>query len=119
MTTGEWCLATEGLWMFQTQGSTCEAGKGNGMVLLVVWLAKRRSRGTAGELEFRRMCGAKDIEAPSLARRSLPNKGTGHVDTTKKEWVRGTPLKMQLNDGVNRKMRRSGAPRLLGLSKWL
>jgi hypothetical protein len=39
--------------MSQTWGSTCDAGKGNGMVLLVDWLAKRRSRGTAGELEFR------------------------------------------------------------------
>ena len=53
MTTGEWCLATEGFWTSQTQGSTCEAGKGNNMVLLVDWLAKTRSRGTAGELEFR------------------------------------------------------------------
>ena len=53
------------------------------MVVLVGWLTRKRSRGTAGELEFRRMCGAKDIEAPSLARRSLPNKGTGNVGTTK------------------------------------
>ena len=69
------------------------------MVVLVGWLA-RRSRGTAGELGFRRMRGAKEIEAPSLARRSLPNKGTGHVGTIKNEWVRGTPLKMQLSDRV-------------------
>jgi hypothetical protein len=46
------------------------------------------------------MWGTKEIETPSLARRSLPNKGTGHVDTTKKEWVRGTPLKMQISGGV-------------------
>ena len=71
--------------MSQTWGSTCDAGKGNGMVLLVDWLAKRRSRGTAGELEFRRMWGAKEIEAPSLNRRSLPNKGTEHISTTKKK----------------------------------
>jgi hypothetical protein len=64
------------------------------------------------------MRGAKEIEAPSLARRSLPNKRTGHVGTTKKEWVRGTPLKMQLVREVrqssyldNRKMR-SGSPKL-------
>jgi hypothetical protein len=33
----------------------CEAGKGNNVVLLVGWLAKSRSRGTAGELGFRRI----------------------------------------------------------------
>ena len=70
------------------------------MVVLVGWLARRRSRGTAGELGFRRMGGAKEIEAPSLARRSFPNKGTGHVGTTKKEWVRCMPLKMSLSGGV-------------------
>jgi hypothetical protein len=43
------------------------------------------------------MGGAKEIETPSLARRSLPNKKTGHVVTTKKELVRGIPLKMQLS----------------------
>ena len=55
------------------------------MELLVGWLAKRRSRGTAVELGFRQMGEAKEIETHSLARRSLPNKGTGHVSTTKKE----------------------------------
>jgi hypothetical protein len=45
------------------------------------------------------MEGAKEIEAPSLAKRSFPNKGTGHVSTTKKEWVEGTPLKMHLIGG--------------------
>ena len=62
------------------------------MVVLEGWLARRRSRGTSGELKFRRMRGAKEVDAPSLARRSLSNKGTGHVGTTKKEWVRSTPL---------------------------
>ena len=33
----------------------------------------------AGELGFRRMGETKEIEAPNLARRSLPNKGTEHV----------------------------------------
>ena len=47
-------------------------------------MAKRRSRGTVGELEFRRIWGAKETEAPSLGRRSLPSNGTGHVGTTKK-----------------------------------
>jgi hypothetical protein len=37
---------------------------------------------------------AKEIEAPNLAKRSLPNKGKGHVGTTKKEWVRDIPLNM-------------------------
>jgi hypothetical protein len=70
------------------------------MLVLVCWLARRRSRGTSGELGFRQIGGAKEIEAPSLARRSLPNKGTGHVGTTKKKWVRNIPLKMQLSGGV-------------------
>jgi hypothetical protein len=69
------------------------------MAVLVGSLA-RRSRGTAGELGFRRMRGAKEIKYPSLTRRSLPNKGTAHAGTTKKEWVRGTTLKMQLSGGV-------------------
>lgn len=38
-----------------------------------------------GELGFRQMGGAEEIKAPNLARRSLPNKRTGHVGTTKKE----------------------------------
>ena len=55
---------------------------------------------TAVEVEFRRMGKAKEIEAPNLARRSLFNKRTGHVGTTKKKWVRNIPLKMQLSGGV-------------------
>jgi hypothetical protein len=43
---------------------------------------------------------AKEIEALNLAKRFLPNEGTGHVGTTKKEWVGGTHLKIQLNGGV-------------------
>ena len=70
------------------------------MVVLVGWLARRRSRGTAGELGFRQMGEAKKIEAPSLDRRSLPNKATGHVGTIKEKWVKGTPLKMQLSGRV-------------------
>jgi hypothetical protein len=69
------------------------------MLMLVGWLA-RRSRGAAGKLGFMQMGGAKEIESNSLARRSLPNKGTRYVGTTKKKWVRGTPLKMQLSGGV-------------------
>jgi hypothetical protein len=46
------------------------------------------------------MGGSKEIEAPNLSRRFLPNKGTGHTGTSTKEWVKGTPLKMQLSGGV-------------------
>jgi hypothetical protein len=49
---------------------------------------------TACKLGFRRMGGAREIEAPNLAKRSLTNKGIGYVGTTKKEWVRGILLKM-------------------------
>lgn len=41
--------------------------------------------------------GAKEIETANLATRSLPKKGTGHVGTAEKEWVRGTHLEMQLS----------------------
>ena len=58
------------------------------MLRLVGCLARSSSRGAAGELGFMRIEGAKEIEIPNLARRSLPNKGTGHVGTTKKEWVK-------------------------------
>lgn len=45
--------------------------------------------------------GAKEIEAPTLARRSLPGKGIGHTGTTRKEWVKAiTPLTIQLSGGV-------------------
>jgi hypothetical protein len=70
------------------------------MVVLVGWLARRRNRGTVGELGFRRMGGAKEIEAPHSAKRSLPNEGQDMLALPKKEWVRGTPLKIQLSDGV-------------------
>ena len=63
-------------------------------------MTRRRSRGTAGELGFKRKWGAKEIEAPNLAKRSLLNKGTGHVGTNRKECVRGTLLKMLLSGGV-------------------
>jgi hypothetical protein len=70
------------------------------MLVLVGYLARRRNRGTAGKLGFRRMGGASEIvEAPNLAKRSLLNKRTRHVGTTKKEWVRGTLLKMQPSSG--------------------
>ena len=54
MITGKWCLVIEGFWMSQTQGSTWEAGKENSMLVLVLgWMARRRSRGTVGKLRFR------------------------------------------------------------------
>jgi hypothetical protein len=38
------------------------------------------------------MLETKEIEAPTLARRSLPNKGMGHIGTTrKKNGERNTP----------------------------
>lgn len=44
--------------------------------------------------------GVKEIQAPTLARRSLPSKRTGQVGTIRKEWVRGILLKIQLSAGV-------------------
>jgi hypothetical protein len=37
---------------------------------------------------------AKEIEALILARRSLYNNVMRHIGTTRKEWIRGTPIKM-------------------------
>lgn len=34
-----------------------------------------------------------------MVRRFLPNRGTELVGITRKDWVRGTPLKMQLSGG--------------------
>lgn len=42
-------------------------------------MARRRRRGVAGELGVRGKGGAKGIEAPTLARRSLPIKGSQEV----------------------------------------
>lgn len=49
----------------------------------------------AGETEIKQMEGAKEIEAPILIRKSLSSKGRGQVVTTRKEWVRVIPLKIQ------------------------
>lgn len=65
--------------------------------------------------------GAKEIEAPTLARRSRLNKGTGQVGTTRKEGMTGTPLKIhrELGSGEvgppyldNREMRKGRSPKL-------
>jgi hypothetical protein len=46
------------------------------------------------------MRGEKEIEAPSLVRRSLPQKGIGHVGTTKKGMGERYTPKMKLNGEV-------------------
>lgn len=84
-----------------------------------------------GELAIKWMVGAKEMDhLPTLARRSLPNKESAQVSSSRKQWVRGTPLKMQLSVGVwqgqgcllypnNRETRRkTGSPKLSGPSKW-
>jgi len=70
------------------------------MLELIDQVARRSRRGAAGKFGFRRMTGSKEIEALNLVRRSLLNKGSGYMGTTKKEWVRRTLLKMQLSGGV-------------------
>jgi hypothetical protein len=42
----------------------------------------------------------KELEVPTVAGSLLPNKGMEQVGTTRKKWVRGTPLKIQLSGGV-------------------
>lgn len=53
-----------------------------------------------GETEVSWMEGAKEIEAPILVRGLLLSKGMGQVGTTREEWVRGIPPKVQLSGGV-------------------
>lgn len=48
------------------------------------------------------MWGRKKIKAPILTRKSLPSKGMGQVGITRKEWVRGIPLNIQLNGGFGK-----------------
>lgn len=73
-----------GGWGFPDLGSTWKASKGNGMLEPAGWVARRR-RGAAGEFGVRQMGRAKEIAAPTLARRPLPCKGMGQVGTTRKE----------------------------------
>ena len=50
-----------------------------------------------GEPGVKHMNGAKEIKAPILSRKFLLSKGIGLVDITRKEWVRGIPLNIQLS----------------------
>lgn len=43
---------------------------------------------------------AKEIEAPILVRGPLLSKGMGQAGSTREEWVREIPPKMQLSGGV-------------------
>lgn len=49
----EWCLATKEFWVLRTWGSTLVVGKGNDVLEPVSWVARRRKRGAASELEIR------------------------------------------------------------------
>ena len=53
-----------------------------------------------GEPGVKKMPGAKEIEVPTLVRRSFPRKGIGQGGTTRKKWVRGIHLKIQLRGRV-------------------
>lgn len=67
-------------------------------VCQIVWLGG--GMGMASETGVKQMGKEKEIEAPTLARRSLPNKGTGQVGTSRKEWVKRISLKIELIGGV-------------------
>lgn len=121
------CLSTWGFFMIQ--GSSWEDGKGSKVLVLVGWVARRRSRRAHDKLGFRWMGWAKEIEVPNLARRFCSNKGSGHVGITKKEWVEGTHLHMSLSGRVQwgrldssqipiGKWEREVGPKLSGLRRW-
>lgn len=61
--------------------------------VIVSCVARRSRRRTTGEIGFKQMGKTKEVVAPKLARRSLPNKVTGYIGITKKEWLRVIPLK--------------------------
>lgn len=54
-------------------------------ILEPVGKVARRRGGADGESGVRRMGEAKEIEAPILAKSSLPSNGTGQIGTTKTE----------------------------------
>jgi hypothetical protein len=94
---GEWCSATEEFGHPRLGGSIWEDGKGDDVLEPVGWVARRRRRKTSGELGGQANGRSKGTRAPTLARRSLPNMGMGQVVATRKEWMRGLPLKTQLS----------------------
>lgn len=77
---GEWCLVTEGFWVSHTCVFSWKAD-----ILDPVGKVARRRGGAADESGVRRIGEAKEIEAPNLAKSSLPSKGTGQTGTTKTE----------------------------------
>lgn len=81
-------MAIEGFGVSHTQDK--------GMLDCVVW----RRRGMASQPVFKQMGRVKEIEAPTLAGRSLPRKQMEHVGTTRKEWLEGIPLKIQLSSEI-------------------
>lgn len=54
----------------------------------------------AGEPGVNQMEGAKEIEAPNFLGAPFPTSGRGQVGNTREEYMRGTPLKMQLSGGA-------------------
>ena len=81
MKTGVWCLATTGVEVFWTTGSTFsgEIGQSDGgSGDETAWVRARTRLGGA-------QCEERQIDAPSLYGRSLPSKGAGHDGMTKNE----------------------------------
>ena len=81
MKTGVWCLATTGVEVSQTTVSTFsgEMGKSDkGSGEETAWVRART--GIEGA-----QCEERQIDAPSLYKRSLPIKGDGHDEMTKNE----------------------------------
>lgn len=76
-------MATEGFGVLHTQRCTWEIGKGKDRLDCVIW--RRRRKGMESEPEVKLMGKVKEIEAPALARRSIPSRRTGQVHTTRKK----------------------------------
>ena len=71
--------------MSQTGGSTREVGRGKDTLVSEGWGARRRRSGVTGQSGIRRMGGAKEMEARTFDKISLPMRGTRQVGITKNE----------------------------------
>lgn len=96
---GRYCLATEGL------GVSKSWGRGSSWELAKEMMCWNQQVGWLDGWGWRWSWGQENVGSQinrgfSFARRSLHSKGTEQVGTTRKEWVIGMSLKMQLSGEI-------------------
>lgn len=86
--------------MSHTWRLTWEASKGKGVSYCVVWRRRRKKEGDSlramGQIDW----VSKGNRDSTLAKRSLHNKQSGLVITTRKMWKRGIFPKTHLSGGI-------------------